>query len=230
MASGLQCEQCPVRTSAACAALTPGERDSLASLGRTRALQAGETLFHAGEASGTTATLKRGMLKLRTIGADGTERIVGLVHPAGFVGELFGPMSRYDVVAIADCELCTFGRGEYRRAIDRFPALAQALLERTSDAIERTRALVDLQSRRSARARVAAFLLEMGRAASRSSCHPAERFDLVLGRGEMAGLLGLTIETVSRQLTALERAGTIAREGRRGIRLADPAALEAIVS
>ena len=42
---------------------------------------------------------------------------------------------------------------------------------------------------------------------------PAEPFDLTVTRGEMAALLGLTIETVSRQLTALERDGIIRRNG-----------------
>ena len=57
----------------------------------------------------------------------------------------------------------------------------------------------------------------MARAASHSPCHAADRFELPLTRGEMAGVLGLTIETVSRQLTALEREGVIERQGARGL-------------
>ena len=44
----------------------------------------------------------------------------------------------------------------------------------------------------------------------------------------MAGLLGLTIETVSRQMTALERDGVIARDGSRGVVVRDPARLETL--
>ena len=65
----------------------------------------------------------------------------------------------------------------------------------------------------------------MADSASSSPCHPAETFDLPLSRGEMAGMLGLTIETVSRQLTRLEKEGAIARKGTRGIRLLDAARL-----
>ena len=57
---------------------------------------------------------------------------------------------------------------------------------------------------------------------------PAAAFDLPLTRGEIAALLGLTIETVSRQLTALERDGVIRRNGARGIELVDAARLEAV--
>ena len=41
----------------------------------------------------------------------------------------------------------------------------------------------------------------------------------------VAGMLGLTIETVSRALTSLERDGVIKRKGARGIELVDPARL-----
>lgn len=82
-----------------------------------------------------------------------------------------------------------------------------------------------LVARRSARDKVGAFLLAMAEAASDSPCHPAATFDLPLSRAEMAGLLGLTIETVSRQLTALERSGAIRRKGLRGIDLVDAAQL-----
>ena len=51
------------------------------------------------------------------------------------------------------------------------------------------------------------------------------RLDLPLSRAEMAGLLGLTIETVSRQVSALERSGAIRRHGLRGIELVDAAQL-----
>jgi CRP/FNR family transcriptional regulator len=52
-------------------------------------------------------------------------------------------------------------------------------------------------------------------------------FDLPLTRGEMAEVLGLTIETVSRQLTKLKAEGAINLMGARGITLRDRAKLEA---
>lgn len=223
----LACADCPVRDRAACAALGPGERDDLARLGRHRRLAAGETLFAAGEGSDACATLTRGALKISETDAGGTERIVGLVHPAGFVGELFAPLARFDVVALAPSEVCLFSRRDTERAVERFPALSLALLRRASEDIFGTRALMAMVGRRSARERVGGFLLAMAEAASDSPCHPAARFELPLSRAEIAGMLGLTIETVSRQVSALEREGAIRRHGLRGIELLDPARLAA---
>ncbi|MEO7505167.1 MAG: Crp/Fnr family transcriptional regulator [Sphingomicrobium sp.] len=228
--SALQCDTCPVREQAACAALSHDERVELARIGRRRWVRRGETVFAAGDTSDSCATLIDGALKISSFGEDGTERILSLIHPAGFVGEMFAAVAHHDVVALADSELCVFARDEYETAVDRFPALAKALLRRSSEELLEARSLVELQARRDARGRVAAFLVAMARAASHSPCHAAEAFDLPLSRGEMAGLLGVTIETVSRQMTALERDGVIARDGSRGVVVRDPARLEALAS
>jgi CRP/FNR family transcriptional regulator len=226
----LACATCPVRDRAACSALREDQRDDLARLGHHRTLRRGETLFASGDEGFACATLVSGALKISSFAEDGTERILSLVHPAGFVGEMFAPIERHDVVALTDSRLCVFSRSDYDRALDRFPALGRALLRRTAEDLFESRAIIDLMSRRNAQQKVAGFVLAMARAASDSPCHAASRFELPLSREEMAGVLGLTIETVSRQLTRLERDGLVAREGRRGIRLTDPARLEQLAA
>ena len=184
----------------------------------------------AGDDSARCATLVSGALKVTSFDREGTERILALVHPAGFIGELFTPFASHDVVALTDSRLCVFDRSAFESALTRFPALATALLRRASEDLHETRLLVELMGRRSAEAKVAGLLLGLSRAASDSPCHGARQFDLPLTRGEMAGLLGLTIETVSRQIGALEREGAIRRNGARGIELVDPARLECLVA
>ena len=120
--SGLKCATCPVRERAACAALSDKERAELARLGRRRHVARGETVFAAGDRSDQCATLISGALKIASHDEAGTERILSLVHPAGFVGEMFAPIAHHDVIALADSELCLFGRREYEAAVDRFPA------------------------------------------------------------------------------------------------------------
>ncbi len=222
----LGCATCPVRDRAACASLDEDERDELARIGQHRVLARGETLFASGDEELACATLIAGALKISSFGEDGTERILSLVHPAGFVGEMFAPVARHDVIALTDSRLCLFSRRGYEAAVERFPALGRALLRRSAEDLFASRAMIDLMGRRTARQKVAGFLLAMAKAASESPCHPAPAFELPLNRGEMAGMLGITIETVSRQLSAFERDGIIERDGARGIRLSDTARLE----
>ena len=230
MLASTTCASCPVRDRAACAALSPEERADLAASGRIVALEKGATLFAAGDDSAVCATLVEGALKVTAFDRDGTERILALIHPAGFVGELFTPFAHHDVVALTASRLCLFARGDFEAALDRFPGLASALLRRASEELYESRALLKLMGRRPAGAKVAGLLLAFSRAASDSPCHGSPRFDLPLSRGEMAGLLGLTIETVSRQLSLLEQNGAIRRVGARGIELVDPARLGVLVA
>ncbi|MEO8175870.1 MAG: Crp/Fnr family transcriptional regulator [Sphingomicrobium sp.] len=225
-ANPLACSTCPVRDRAACSALSEDERREVTEIGHHRRLARGDTMVASGDEEIACATLISGALKISSFGKDGTERILSLIHPAGFVGEMFAPVAHHDIVALTDSELCVFPKALYERAIERFPALGRALLRRSAEDLLESRALIDLMGRRTGRQRVAGFLLAMARSASESPCHPAPRFDLQLTRGEIAGMLGLTIETVSRELTVLERGRAIQREGARGMQILDVARLE----
>lgn len=223
--AALDCTQCPVRHRAACAVLSDEERGSLARAGRRRKLKRGELLFAAGDENTACATLLRGALKVAAVDEQGTERILAVVHPAGFIGELFAPFAHHDVVALTDSELCVFPKSEMGRAVELHPKLAQALLQRSQEDLLHSRELLALSGRRSASGKVAALLMGLAESASHTSCHPAKEFELPLTRGEIAGMLGLTIETVSRAITRFERDGIIRRKGARGIELVDPARL-----
>ncbi len=221
----LACANCPVRERAACSVLSDEERAEVARAGRTRHLKRGDMLFAAGDEQAACATLVSGALKVTSYDEDGNERILALVHPAGFIGELFAPFSTFDVVALTDSELCVFAKTDITNALTEFPQLARALLQRSEEDLHRSRELLALGGRTSATDRVGALILAMAEAASSSPCHPADSFDLPLTRGEIANMLGLTIETVSRSITRLERSGAIERKGARGIVVLDPARL-----
>jgi CRP/FNR family transcriptional regulator len=219
------CADCPVRDQAVCAALDEAELAELASIGQHRSYMRGQTIFAAGDRSIACATLISGAAKISAIDAAGTERIVALVHPAGFLGQLFAGTAKHDVTALSDARLCVFPREGFERLMDRHPKLTRSILERTLAELDASRALADLLGRRDVKARLAGLLLALARAASPSPCGMAEEFDLELSREEMASLLGTTIETISRRLTELERGGIIERKGARGIRLRDAPSL-----
>lgn len=227
-AAPIVCARCPVADTAICAALAPADRSELARLGHHRRFGRGEVIAAAGDDNLMFATLTRGVAKLSKVDADGTERIVALVHPAGVLGQLFVPVADLTVTALAPSEACLFPRGDVERVLGERPALAHRLLRETMTELRAARALIDTISKRQAKARVAALLLDLARAAG-PACHPVTDFDLPLTRGEMAQLLGITIETVSRTLTNFENAGVLTRHGAGGIALHDAAALRSLL-
>lgn len=223
--SSLACENCPVKDSAACKVLTTIERANLAKIGYHIEAKRGDTIFNAGDTNDKCATLVSGALKISRYDSDGHEHILSLVHPAGFVGELFAPASHHHVIALSDAKLCVFNRTQYEKAIEDYPALAVALLRRTSEDLLESRNLMELIGHKNAAASVSGLILAFARAASTSPCHDADYFELPLSRGDIASLLGIKIETVSRTIRKLDNKGYIKLEGARGINICNQAAL-----
>lgn len=118
-----------------------------------------------------------------------------------------------------------FGSADYERALVRYPALSGALLKQAIQDGNAARRAIGLVTKPRAQARVAGLLAALADGAGHAPCHPANSYEMPLSRQEMADLLGLTIETVSRQLGALEKIGVIKRDGARGIHILDAHAL-----
>lgn len=220
------CADCPVRDQAICAALDPDELNELSRIGDHRNYRRGETIFAAEDDAIACATLISGAVKLSAVDEDGVERTVALVHPAGFLGQLFAATTTLDAIALTDARLCVFPRLQFERLLPDHPKLTRAILERTQAELEAARDLTRLIGRRDVKARLGGLLFALARAASPSPCGIAHEFDLILSREEMASLLGTTIESVSRRLTELERDGVIERKGARGLVIRDAPALE----
>ena len=224
------CELCVVRNRAICAALDHTEIEALNAIGRRRTLKAGESLIWEGEDSVLVANVIDGVLKLSTGTEDGREQIVGVVYPSDFIGRPFGSQTGHGVTALTDARVCVFNRRDFDAFAREHPALEHKLLQRTLGELDRTRRWMLLLGRKSASEKVASFLLEMAERLSSSTCETVgdvttPRFVLPFSRQQIADVLGLTIETVSRQFTRLKTDGVIDLPSRREVTILDNDAL-----
>lgn len=220
-----RCKSCCAAEIGLCAVLSETDLAKLSDLGRSRTLQPGQPLLWEGEGAGVVANIKAGAMKLTTLSADGREQIVGLAQASDFVGRPFAGQQPFSAVALGTTELCVFGQADFERFLGCHPDLTLSLLRRSLDDLDRARRQMLLLGRGSAEQRVAALLLTFAKQGE-----PTGRFDLPMGRQQMADLLGLTIETVSRQLTHFKRDGVIELAGRRGVILARADQLEAMAA
>ena len=223
------CADCAVRDRALCAGLSDEELLELNALGQRRHLSRGEALFWAGDDSAICANLLEGVLKIVASTSDGREQIVGLLYPADFAGQLFAAQVDFTIAALTDVDLCVFPRGAFEKVLQRHARMEHLLLQRTLAALGEARSRMLSLARKSAEEKVAGFLIDMtvrmADASSRATPGGPVTFDLPLSRGQMADILGLTIETVSRQMTKLRDAGVINLPGGRAITIADRPAL-----
>ncbi len=127
--------------------------------------------------------------------------------------------------------VCVFHRADFDRFAREHPRLEHKLLERTLSELDRTRRWMLLLGRMSAEQKIANFLLEMSERLGPPGCGSAEDgrggFSLPLSRQQIADILGLTIETVSRQLTRMRGEHLIDLPSRRTVRILDRPALAA---
>ncbi|ABF53391.1 Crp/Fnr family transcriptional regulator [Sphingopyxis alaskensis] len=223
------CATCIVRNRAICASLNPAELAALGRMGRKQKVRAGQTLLWEGDGAPVVANVLEGVLKLVVSTADGREQIVGVVFPSDFIGRPFGKESPYSVTAMTDAEVCIFNRNNFDEFAGSHPDLQQKLLRRTLDELDRARHWMMLLGRKSASEKVASFLLEMSERLEGQGCGVGLNrgaFELPFGRQQIADILGLTIETTSRQLTKMRADGVLDLPSRREIVIHDRAAME----
>ncbi|MEO5708136.1 MAG: Crp/Fnr family transcriptional regulator [Alteraurantiacibacter sp.] len=227
------CDSCVVRNRAICAALDDSEIKALNGIGRRKVLAAGDPLIWEGDDSTLVANVVHGMLKLTNSTEDGREQIVGVVYPSDFIGRPFGKTTSYSVTALTEAKVCLFARSDFDRFANDHPALEHKLLQRTLDELDRTRSWMLLLARKSAEEKVATFLLDMSERLVDAACAapedgPLKEFDLPFSRQQIGDILGVTIETVSRQMTRMKREGVVDLPTRRTVRILDRPALEAM--
>jgi CRP/FNR family transcriptional regulator, anaerobic regulatory protein len=225
------CADCSARKLSLCGTLNDVELRDLSRIGQRQNVARGETLAWAGAERTMYGNVLNGALKLTAATSDGREQTVGTLYPSDFVGRPFERGEHFTVTALADTELCIFPSGPFEELLDRHNAMEKQLMRQAFSALDDARAQMLSLARRSAAEKIARFLLDMAERAKDSGARATPdgplTFDLPLNRGQIADLLGLTIETVSRHLTKLKADGIIALPGVRAVTIRDEARLSA---
>lgn len=223
---GLRCAQCPVRHHAICSALDTPHIHELTDIMSHRHFQAGDEILHQDETSQLFAIIVKGIVKLTRILPDGREQIVGLLSGTDILGDIESAVSHNNAECVTDVELCSFRRKQFEAVLDRHPELAHHLLKKAGADLDEARDWMTVLGKLGAAEKVARFILWLYREEHAGCVHrlPAEsrqNIHLQLKREEIAGFLGITIETVSRNLTKLKTDGIIEMFDTKSIRITD---------
>jgi CRP/FNR family transcriptional regulator, anaerobic regulatory protein len=221
---GHDCGACPIRHRAVCARCEADELQLLEQIKYYRSYQAGQTVIWSGDRMDFVASVVTGIATLTQTMEDGRRQMVGLLLPSDFVGRPGRQVAAYDVTATTDLVMCCFRKKPFEEMMAKTPHVAQRLLEMTLDELDAAREWMLLLGRKTAREKIASLLAIIARRDAHLKLKSAKGnivFDLPLTREEMADYLGLTLETVSRQVSALKRDGVIVLEGKRHIVVPD---------
>ena len=125
----------------------------------------------------------------------------------------------YTAEAATTVEYCRVPKPELDALADSSRPVAHLMHRLVSAELQETRELMLTLAKRDARQRVAGLLYRIGRRQSPAS--ETARIELPLSRAEIGNYLGLTVETISRQLSALKRAGLVTIERKTLVTIAD---------
>lgn len=196
-------------------------RRDMRPLGSTRHLRKDEALFRDGDRATHYYKVLSGTVRTFKLLADGRRQIDAFHFEGDVFGVEMGSDHRLDAEAACDALVVCYRNPGFHALITQGDDTAEEALSALMRSLERAQNHMLLLGRKSALEKIAAFLLELAERSGGSD------LDVPMCRMDIADHLGLTIETVSRTLTQLERQGVIeVPAGRRGITLRDRTALE----
>lgn len=216
----VNCANCQIRHRAVCSQCDDAELNALDKIKYYKSFSAGENIALMGDEMDFLASVVNGVATLSQTLEDGRTQMVGLLLPSDFVGRPGRKGVIYDIQAKTDILLCCFRREPFEELMVTTPHIVQRLLQMTLDELDAAREWMLVLGRKTAREKISSFFSIMAqRHLELRKLSPTDviEFDLPLTRESMSDFLGLTLETVSRQISALKKDGVIEMVGNRHV-------------
>lgn len=202
------CGRCQVGEVAFCTGLSNSDIQRLSTVVGQIQMPSGTAVFREGEAAVHLYSVALGTLKLYKLMPDGRRQITAFLFPGDFFGLAVDGGYAYTAEALSPVVLCRFPRRKLDQVLEDVPRIEKRLLGLAIDELAAAHEQMLLLGRKTAKEKVASFLMMLSRRAERRGL-AASPIALPMSRSDIADYLGLTIETVSRTLTQLKRDGVI---------------------
>ena len=222
------CADCVARPFAICAALEQDELRELEQLGHHVQFRPNAPVFSQEESAASCYNLIEGVIRLYKLLPDGRRQIVGFALSGDFLGMTATDRHSFSADAVGPVVVCQFPKRSFSRFIEERPSVLRRINEFAARELALAQDQMVLLGRRSAEEKVATFLIGWRDRLARIGPVTAT-VALPMSRQDIADYLGLTIETVSRTFTKLERDGVIEILAG-GVRLSDPKRAEALAA
>lgn len=196
--------------------LTPAEMEEVRGITRELSVRRGESIYFAGREEQSLYVIHSGRVKISRVTDNGKAQVIRVLGPGSFMGELsvLHRVPRSDFAeAVQDSVMCVIPGAALTKLMLRFPSIALKVLQELSSRLEEVQVRLEQVQHASPEFRLAQALLQMA--------DTSDKFTLPMSKGDLASQLGMTQETLSRKLGALQDAGLIAQPGPGQIHLLD---------
>ena len=191
------------------AALAPAQRRAMLEQSELLRLCSGEMLFRQGDPPGAFYALVQGTLKASSVREDGREAILAVLEAGTWLGEisLIDDQPRtHDATAIGPVTVLLLPRPAFERLMQD-AGFARAIAAMLASRVRLLYGMVEDATLRSTRARVARRLLLLAR--GDAAMDPAMRARVPVSQEALAMMLGITRQTLSRELGKMVQQGLV---------------------
>lgn len=215
----LVCLACEARHKGVCGALSPEQLTKLSKHTNRFKVEHNKIISSPEEEIKYFSNILSGVVKLTKLMEDGRQQIVGLQFAPDLIGRPFVENSTVTAEAATDINVCSFPKIILEELLHESPKMEHRLHEQTLRELDDARDWLLTLGRKSAIEKVASFLYLIATHIDpeKNDNRNQITLEMPMKRGDIADFLGLTIETVSRQLTNLRKSGIIEIPDRRSI-------------
>jgi len=185
-----------------------GTISSLARVQCTLRFDAQDTLFREGDDGLAIYILISGAVKVYKLMPDGRRQITGFFFRGDMFGFCLDTTYAYTAETITPVMACRLPMALLEKLSRTAPEVQYRIMRRMTAKLAHFHDHVLLLGRKTARERVASFLVSLSDRALRRG-DPSSPLILPMGRADIADHIGLTVETVSRTMTRLKRDGFV---------------------
>jgi CRP-like cAMP-binding protein len=200
------------------AGLSTADREALARAVARRRFRRGDIIFQKDEPGHALFIVERGSVRIYVPSTQGNDLILAVLGTGDFFGDislLDGRPRSASAAATAETTLLTLERADFIALITSRPAAAMAVLEAVSRRLRETDEMASDLAFLDVAGRLAKKLLEL--AGSHGVARPAggTLIDLPITQEELANMIGVTRESVNRNLSDFRRMGLVQNQGRK---------------
>jgi CRP/FNR family transcriptional regulator, cyclic AMP receptor protein len=208
------------------AALTDTDRQALARSASRRRYRRGDIIFQKDDPGHSLFIVARGSVRIYVPSTQGADLTLAVMGPGQFFGDLSlldGRPRSASAAALGDTHVVVLERSDFVAVIRTRPAAVMSVLAvvvrrlRETDEMASDLAFLDVGGR------LAKKLLDLAET-NGVKRQDGVLLDMPVTQEELANMIGVTRESVNRNLSLFRRIGLVAKEGRRFV-LRDPAGL-----
>jgi CRP/FNR family transcriptional regulator, cyclic AMP receptor protein len=210
--------------------LSETEINALLKYSRVEWYPTGEEIYAKGSPGNCMMVVLRGKAKMSSVSLEGKEIVLNIVNPGEIFGEialLDGEERSADAIAMTDCELLILNRRDMMPFLERHADICLMLIKILCERLRRTSEQVEDLVFRHVESRIAKALLQLSEN-SRQPYVEDRVLELRLSQSELGNMVGITRESVNKQLKVWQRAGflDLAKES---IIIINPSALRQLI-